>query len=106
VLSVLAARPSLQEILSEVLTRALDRSIAREAGFSLLPVQRDSTLREALTVREQDVYELLREGRTNKQIAQALVLSEVTVKVHVSNILRKLDVSTRTEAAVLPTRQA
>jgi ATP/maltotriose-dependent transcriptional regulator MalT len=105
VLSLLAARPTLQEILSEVLTRALDRSLARETGFSLLPVQRDSAFLEALTVREQDVYELLREGRSNKQIAQALVLSEVTVKVHVSNILRKLDVSTRTEAAVLPTRQ-
>ena len=54
VLSVLAARPSLQEILSEVLTRALDRSIARKQGFHSLPVQRDSTLLEALTVREQD----------------------------------------------------
>jgi Response regulator containing a CheY-like receiver domain and an HTH DNA-binding domain len=104
VLSLVAARSSSQEILSEVLTRANDRSLAREAGLSLLPVQHETTRAETLTVREQDVYELIRDGRSNKQIAQALFVSEVTVKVHVRNILRKLGVRTRTEAAVLALR--
>jgi ATP/maltotriose-dependent transcriptional regulator MalT len=104
VLSMLAARPSSQEILSDLLTRANDRSLAREAGLTLLPVQHEATRAETLTVREQDVYELLRDGRSNKQIAQALFVSEVTVKVHVRNILRKLGVRTRTEAAVLVRR--
>jgi LuxR family maltose regulon positive regulatory protein len=104
VLSLVAARSSFQEILSELLTRANDRSLAREAGLSLLPVQHEATRAETLTVREQDVYELLQDGRSNKQIAQALFVSEVTVKVHVRNILRKLGVRTRTEAAVLALR--
>jgi LuxR family maltose regulon positive regulatory protein len=104
VLSLVAARSSSQEILSELLTRANDRSLAREAGLSLLPVRHETTPAETLTVREQDVYELIRDGRSNKQIAQALFVSEVTVKVHVRNILRKLGVRTRTEAAVLALR--
>lgn len=104
VLALVAARSSFQEILSELLTRAHDRSLARGAGLSLLPVRRDATRAPTLTVREQDVYELLQDGRSNKQIAQALFVSEVTVKVHVRSILRKLGVNTRTEAAVLATR--
>jgi len=104
VLSIVAARSSSQEILSELLTRAHDRSLARQAGLSLLPAQPEATCAETLTVREQDVYELLREGRSNKEIAQALFVSEVTVKTHVRNILRKLGVRTRTEAAVLALR--
>lgn len=104
VLSMVAACPSSRETLSELLTRANDRSLAREAGLRLLPVKREATGTETLTVREQDVYELLRDGRSNRQIAQALFVSEVTVKVHVRNILRKLGVRTRTEAAVLALR--
>jgi DNA-binding NarL/FixJ family response regulator len=50
------------------------------------------------------VYDLICEGRSNKEIATALVVSEVTVKVHVRNVLRKLGVRTRTEAAILGTR--
>jgi LuxR family maltose regulon positive regulatory protein len=103
-LALVAAHSSYQEILSELMTRARDRSLAREAGLELLPVRREATRMPALTIREQDVYELLQDGRSNKQIAQALFLSEVTVKVHMRNILRKLGVTTRTEAAVLGTR--
>jgi DNA-binding NarL/FixJ family response regulator len=52
-----------------------------------------------LTPRESEVLDLLVEGLRNAQIAERLVLSEKTVAHHVSAILRKLGVSTRTEAA-------
>ena len=51
-----------------------------------------------LTKRELDVLRLLAEGGTNKTIADALVLSDTTVKFHVNGILRKLHVANRAEA--------
>lgn len=54
-----------------------------------------------LTDRELEVMHLLAEGLSNAQIAQRLVLSEKTVKGYVSNILSKLHVADRTQAAVL-----
>jgi LuxR family maltose regulon positive regulatory protein len=52
-----------------------------------------------LTRREREVLRLLAEGLTNRQIAERLVVSEHTVHRHVANILRKLDLSSRTAAA-------
>ena len=52
-----------------------------------------------LTPRERQVLDLLVEGATNRAIARTLFISEKTVSVHVSNILAKLGVSNRTEAA-------
>ena len=57
-----------------------------------------------LSEREREVLRLVVAGMTNRQIAQTLVLSTVTVQNHVSNILRKLDVRSRTEAAAIATR--
>lgn len=54
-----------------------------------------------LTTRELEIAELLASGRTNADIAEALVLSIFTVKNHVSSILMKLGVRTRTEAAAM-----
>ncbi|MER3452403.1 MAG: DNA-binding response regulator [Acidimicrobiia bacterium] len=51
-----------------------------------------------LSEREQQVLQLLADGRTNKEIAAELYVSEATVKTHVENILRKLGVSDRTQA--------
>jgi len=56
-------------------------------------------LRFRLTDREREVLALVAEGRSNGQIAAALYISPKTASVHVSNILAKLNVSTRTEAA-------
>ncbi len=53
-----------------------------------------------LTDREIEVIELIAEGMLNKQIAQKLFISEKTVKNHVSNIFKKLNVSDRTQAAI------
>jgi DNA-binding CsgD family transcriptional regulator/tetratricopeptide (TPR) repeat protein len=59
-----------------------------------------------LTDRERDVLGLLVEARTNRQIAAQLYISEKTVSVHVSNILAKLSVRSRAEAAALARRDA
>jgi DNA-binding NarL/FixJ family response regulator len=55
---------------------------------------------DTLTPREQQVLALVAEGLTNGQIAERLFISAKTASVHVSAILRKLGVSTRTEAAL------
>ncbi|WP_327124201.1 response regulator transcription factor [Streptomyces sp. NBC_01727] len=57
-----------------------------------------------LTDREREVLGLIADGRSNREIARALVLSEKTVKTHVSNILMKLDLSDRTQAALWAVR--
>ncbi len=54
-----------------------------------------------LTGREQEILALMVDGLPNHQIAEKLVVSQSTVKFHVSNILSKLEVSTRTEAVAL-----
>ncbi len=59
----------------------------------------------AFTVRERDVLKLVAEGFANKEIAGRLHISEKTVKTHVSNILQKLGVQDRTQAAVIAVRR-
>jgi DNA-binding NarL/FixJ family response regulator len=59
---------------------------------------------ETLTDREAEVLRLLAKGRSNKEIAQALIIGEKTVKTHVSNILAKLNVPSRTQAALFAVR--
>ena len=58
-----------------------------------------------LTDRELEVLRLIAQGKSNKEIAEELVLSEKTVKTHVSNILQKLHLSDRTQAAVYALKQ-
>ena len=60
---------------------------------------------EALTSRELEVLREIARGRSNKEIAERLVLSEKTVKTHVSNILGKLQLEDRTQAAIYALRQ-
>lgn len=55
---------------------------------------------EKLTEREIDVLRLLAAGKANKEIALELIIGETTVKTHVSNIMMKLGVSSRTQAAL------
>lgn len=60
---------------------------------------------ERLTAREQDVLGFLAQGLRNREIAEELGLAEPTVKIHVNNLLRKLQVKDRTEAAVVALRR-
>ena len=57
-----------------------------------------------LTPREREVLALVADGRTNRQIAEALFISAKTASVHVSNILAKLRVTNRGEAAAVAHR--
>jgi two-component system, NarL family, response regulator LiaR len=59
---------------------------------------------QKLTDREIEVLRLLAEGKANKEIAASLFISETTVKTHVSNILLKLGVPSRTQAALYAVR--
>ncbi|MBP7616892.1 MAG: response regulator transcription factor [Geothrix sp.] len=79
---------------------------AVDAGRRYLPPATAARLVEAmeserLTPRELDVLKLLAEGQRNREIADALGLAEPTVKIHVNNLLRKLQAKDRTEAAVI-----
>jgi DNA-binding NarL/FixJ family response regulator len=62
--------------------------------------KRRGSLPKGITPREAEVLRLLAQGRTNPQIAQDLAVSRGTVKIHVQNIISKLGVSDRTQAAV------
>jgi DNA-binding NarL/FixJ family response regulator len=59
---------------------------------------------DALTTREREVLAQLADGRSNREIARALRVSEKTVKSHVSSVLAKLGVADRTQAALLAVR--
>ena len=59
---------------------------------------------ETLTGRENEVLRLLSQGLSNKEIAQHLALGEKTIKTHVSHILVKLGVQSRTQAALAAVR--
>jgi RNA polymerase sigma factor (sigma-70 family) len=59
---------------------------------------------KALTRREREILGLIVQGLTNKQIAELLCISQATVKTHVENIIGKLGVSDRTQAAVWAVR--
>lgn len=80
------------------------------AGQRYLPPATAARLVEAmeserLTPRELDVLRLLAQGQRNREIAENLGLAEPTVKIHVNNLLRKLQVKDRTEAAVVALRR-
>lgn len=60
---------------------------------------------EELTRRELDVLEQIVQGQSNKEIAAALQVSEATVKTHINNLLGKLDVTDRTQAATAAIRR-
>jgi DNA-binding CsgD family transcriptional regulator len=83
-------------IRSRIALNGADRDGSRAAGAGAQGT--------ALTRREIEVLELLATGRTNRQIADTLFISESTASVHVSNILGKLGVSGRTEAAAVALR--
>jgi DNA-binding CsgD family transcriptional regulator len=86
--------------------RRLDAAplLAEIRALGTAPTPRADDGPAALTEREREVLALLAEGRTNRQIAGQLYISAKTVSVHVSNILAKLGVGGRTEAAAIARR--
>jgi DNA-binding CsgD family transcriptional regulator len=82
--------------LTELLARCRDFDIARAAG---LRIPRETRPRQRLSTREQEVYDLVAQGLSNQEIANALFISQSTTKVHVRHIFEKLGVHSRAEAA-------
>ena len=66
--------------------------------------QVDSSVEERFTPRELEVLRFIAEGSTNREIAKELSLAEITVKKHVQNVIAKLGVSDRTQAAITAAR--
>ena len=83
-------------------TTALARAHNLDLGVALVPAT--PAEQAGLTAREREVLELLSEGRTNRQIGEVLFISTKTASVHVSNILAKLQVANRGEAAATARR--
>ncbi|MFI6489687.1 AAA family ATPase [Streptomyces sp. NPDC050564] len=97
----LGARP-LADAVALLAQRARLALVHAPESSVLAPV--DPALALGLTSRERDVLRLVAAGRSNRQIAEELFISPKTASVHVSNILAKLDVSGRGEAAALAHR--
>jgi DNA-binding NarL/FixJ family response regulator len=80
----------------------LDAAVARELTRSLTAPPRASA---ALSPREHEILILVAEGKSNREIARALVISERTARTHVSNVLTKLGLASRTQAALWAVRE-
>ena len=98
----------LKDTEAQELRRAIKAAAAGQVQLSpqvaarlLREQQKPPAPAEELTPREREVLQLLAHGLANKEIARDLGIGEKTVKTHVSNILSKLDVLSRTQAAVL-----
>jgi len=84
-----------------VLSPAITRQLLDQVGRRLPgPVSRTPDAVAALTEREREVLRMMAGGMTNAEIAEALVVSEATVKSHVSNLLGKLGLRDRVQAVI------
>jgi LuxR family transcriptional regulator, maltose regulon positive regulatory protein len=92
---LLAADEGHRNILRTMFSESADAALAKLSGIRTPRVRRFSP---DLSDRELEVYELLVQGRTNRQIAEALFIAESTTKVHVRHIFEKLGVRSRVEA--------
>lgn len=92
-----------QPLVDEIEAIARRTRISLEAPAVEVLAERD-VVRLGLTPREAEVLALVAGGRTNREIGTELYVSEKTASVHVSNILRKLGVSSRVEAAAIAQR--
>jgi DNA-binding NarL/FixJ family response regulator len=88
--------------LGAVMERAEDHALAQALGVG---PPTEGAAESKLSPRESEVLDLVGEGLSNREIARALFISEATAKLHVSRVLEKLGVRTRTQAALLATRR-
>ena len=84
---------------------SLEPSIARKVLLEISQPPKTPLTAEPLTEREVDVLRLVAQGRSNRDIAEELVITEMTVRTHVSNILSKLHLASRTQAALYALRE-
>jgi NarL family two-component system response regulator LiaR len=84
---------------------SLDPSIAKRVIQDLQQPHQAPLTEEPLTQRELETLKLVAAGRTNQEIADQLVISERTVRAHVGNILAKLQLANRTQAALYALRE-
>lgn len=94
------AKSSPKEAMIEALQIVLDGGIYTPIDNVARPAHDAVSVDEALTPRQIAVLALLAQGQSNKQIARVMDISEVTVKAHMTAIMRKLGVVTRTQAIV------
>jgi NarL family two-component system response regulator LiaR len=83
----------------------LEPSIARKVLSELSHPPKQPPTADPLTEREMAVLRLVAQGRSNRDIAEQLVIAEITVRTHVSNILSKLHLASRTQAALYALRE-
>ena len=84
---------------------ALHPAIARKLLSSSEQPSETQTYYDSLTKREVEILQLLAQGLSNRQIAESMVISEQTVRSHVTHILEKLGLANRTQAALYALRQ-
>ncbi len=84
---------------------SLEPSIARKVLFELHHPPKAAPTADPLTERELDVLKLVSQGLSNREIADRLVITERTVCTHVSNILTKLHLASRTQAALFALKE-
>ena len=111
----------LKTVDSEVLASAIERAVRGESIVSpemmgklvnafrsaqddaARPATAEPTPIERLSAREREILALIAQGASNKEIGRSLGIAETTVKIHVQHILRKLNLSSRVQAAVYAT---
>jgi NarL family two-component system response regulator LiaR len=86
----------------EVAKKLMQVAVAKDKPRS---EQSNKSPADGLTEREQEVLQLIADGKSNREIAEQLFISEKTVKTHVSNILSKLHLDDRTQAAIYALRR-
>ena len=99
--TVYCTRTAAPDDFASAVRQAFDRSIYVAFGARSTPVSAPAPAADTaeLTRRELEILQLVAEGRSNAQLAKMLWVTEQTVKFHLSNIYRKLDVANRTEAS-------
>lgn len=86
-------------IKGKALASAIDKSLKHSENCALH--FRQKALVGSLTVRELEIFKLITQGKTNKQMAESLFVATRTIEVHRSNLMKKLNVSTMAELLVM-----
>jgi two-component system nitrate/nitrite response regulator NarL len=88
-----------ESVIAESMTQRLIAKMRTPQKAEELPA-RDTRESSALTPRERDIVRIVARGASNKDIARELDLAESTVKIHVRNVLRKLNLTSRVQIAI------